>query len=55
MYIYNAFLKVYLGCMLAHVMQYFCSSFESISLLERLVFVLFLLKNVENMQIFARL
>lgn len=28
-------------------MQYFCSSFESVLLFERLVFVLFLLKNVE--------
>ena len=33
--------------MLAFVMQYFCSSFESVLLFERLVFVLFLLKNVE--------
>ena len=41
--------------MLAFVMQYFCSSFESVLLFERLVFVLFLLKNVENMQIFPRL
>ena len=33
--------------MLAFVMQYFCCSFESVLLFERLVFVLFLLKNVE--------
>ena len=35
-------------------MQYFCRSFESVLSFERLVFALFLLKNVENMQIFSR-
>ena len=33
--------------MLEFVMKYFCSSFESVLLFQRLVFVLFLLQNVE--------
>ena len=41
--------------MLEFVMKYFCSSFESVLLFQRFVFVLFLLQNVENMQIFPRL
>ena len=51
----TCFLKLYLGYMLEFVMKYFCSSFESVLLFQRFVFVLFLLQNVENMQIFPRL